>query len=533
MFDIDKYLHHNRIARYIRKKSYEEGWTYNPNTKTVELKRSVYTNRLHKDLLGACYDFFEIDEQSRNTASDRHIEKFITRVQESTSFEPVRESRTGSVVPDKVDVFQHVVFREGPAETSLLSLGRGMFLVLATDRTTLLAGDIITAITMPWSVDTNHGLAFKIKRGEDVDFIPDDLEKTIAVLNYKIDYKFKTKPVTQLWFCEQPDIYGIVDSNLETLEESPFEARELTSLEAVEFVGYVQRTLDSRDLSPDNFMALSKYAIEEGVGAYVLNMLVMCYANRQLNSTRGFHEADWESNIPKEVLAKMEAEKRVGKEQEHKALTKAYKENLKLKVKQGRYLVLFKRSGYFTKQSEQELKMIQSGLEKLADEGIGLNGWAANERSNFLSLYKVSGLDNVVTALKLFGGIVLVAVSVTVFIQSKRSIERLEKAHLAAEALMAQNEFNRARDAYIQAYEQYTPRVTVFVVQGLFKERLANIEDAIDAYVSKGIRDINTFLTADNGRFKAHTETYLMNLLELRPHNKELQALKEKWLKQF
>src|SRR5690606_10008261 len=131
------------------------------------------------------------------------------------------------------------------------------------------------------------------------------------------------------------------------------------------------------------------------------------------------------------------------------------------------------------------------------------------------------------TGLKLLAAIALVSVSSVIYIKSKHSVERYVAAHLEAETLIQQKEYVRAKEVYQLAYGQYTPRITVFMVQSQYKQHLTNVEDAIDAEVIKGLGDIQTFLKADNGRFKKHTEEYLLRLLALRPAHEELQALKE------
>lgn len=534
LFDIDRNLD-SYIARYIRKKLFVNGMEYNNELKRFEPVKPNPTNALLRTIEEECCRFFDIKDDEKTPRIQEAIERFRKRVQETTTFDPVKELKHDSIQPSSIPVFQHVWIKEGAAFLNLLSMGGGQFLVVSTDRNTLKEGDTLLAITTPWNATHNDGFEFDIIRNG-AKYIPDELPKTTEFVDYKIEYKFKTKSVDQIWFYNPPEIYSIVDVNINELEDGKAPVkREISTAYAFKFIDNVEQTMAKlkNGLEKKHYDVLLDYSRQCGVGSYVFNLIVELLDKKSKRKTDPiFTSKDWYWDIPEEVEKRIQDEKTARKIQYVKDLHALYQENLKKKLEQGKFLLIFKRSGYYSKQSEMELKGISDKLEALADEGFGVRTWAESEKSNYLKKHQVDKKDNIIIGIKVFALLAVIIFALSVFLMTKSGLSEFAVASDKAQELLKEKQYQEARDIYTAAYNNYSPGITSFLAKSKYDAGLKLIETAIDTDVRQGINDINTFLEADGGRFKEHTKELLFKLLELRPENPKLLQLKQKWMKQ-
>ncbi|MDU1890273.1 MAG: hypothetical protein E6767_06245 [Dysgonomonas sp.] len=533
IFDIDRNLD-SYIARYIRKTLFVNGMEYNYELKKFEPVKPNPTNVILRKIEEECCQFFGIKEDGKTSRVLEAIEIFRKRVQETTSFDPVKEQKFDSIDPSSIPAFQQVWLKEGAAYINLLSMGEGKFLVVSTNRNTLKEDDLLVAITTPWNASKNDGFEFDILRDGNK-FIPKELPKTTEFIDYQIKYHFKTKPIDEIWFYTSPEIYDIVDTNFSELKEGKSAIRKkIESAYAFKFVEYITDIVNKYGFEGKYYDALIDYSCNKcGVSSYILNLIIeLLDKKKRRKSDPVFTNKDWDWNIPEEIELRIKEERIKRKAQQVKDLQAQYLDNLKKKLEQGKFLVIFKRSGYFSKQSEAELKGISDKLDELYNEGFGIKDWANSEKNNFLKKYQVNKKDNVIIAAKAFGTIAVIILVAVITLATISGLSDFSKAAEQADLLLIDKKYDQAREAYTAAYQNYSPGLTSFLAKFKYNAALEKIDAAIIDDIEKGIISIKASLDADNGKFRDFTKDELFRLLELNPEHPGLLELKELWIRQ-
>ena len=449
----------------------------------------------------------------------------VSAIIQQTSVEPLNISHNTirTAVGDKgatLKELQHIVFDEGDARiTDTIYMGKNRFFVLSTSRSTIMPGDILEPISVPLNIGEKE--LFKITR-DGKEFQPKEFEGYTT--------PFRTHPLKNMIEKSSPDIYDIIDN------DERFGGGKLSKPKTKDagtrlllLIDEIKKHLKSnkkeipaeKDIQFPSYESLLTHAKSLGIGSYLLNLLIETF-DRATVAEYTFIEDDWE--IPAELIEDREKKRKAELQRRYNKIKKEFEDELK-QVKTRRVGIFFKAAGKIG--NIGHIKEIEKELEKLADEGFGTHKWAEARRNNAIAQSKPGRWENLITAAKLVATLGVAVVVAIVWLQSKQGVEMFNLKVAQADAKVAVKEYQEAREIYDKAYEEYSPRITMLLVSGTYKDRIEAMQKAIEQEVSQGIEDLNTLLSADGGRFTTYTQELLSRLLQLDPENQELLTLKD------
>jgi hypothetical protein len=279
--------------------------------------------------------------------------------------------------------------------------------------------------------------------------------------------------------------------------------------------------IPEKDIQFPDYEVLLTQAKSLGIGSYLLNLLIETF-DRGAVAKYTFIENDWK--IPAELIEDREKKRKAELQRRYNAIKKEFESELK-QVKTRRVGLIFKAAGKIG--NIGHIAELEKELETLANEGFGTHKWAEARRNDAIAQSKPGRWENLITAIKLVVTLVIIATVAIVWLQSKQGMEMFNLKIAQADTKVAAKEYNEARELYDKAYEGYTPRITMLLVSGTYKDRITTLQETINQEIEQGIEDLNTLLSADGGRFTTYTQELLSHLLQLDPENQELLALRD------
>ncbi len=455
----------------------------------------------------------EITDSDKET-QEANFSYFVREVLKGTKLS-ANSKKIESSISD-FPALQHIVLcEEGNRRTELLCIGNEDFVVLDTNRSGIIPDDRLRSITRPWNI--GELIKFDIFRNG-AKYCPEGLQN-------EFQYVFVSKKITSIELLSPSEIHKIID-----LKFIPAKFREIPNNRDIKETMEYLDTLNTDQIN-EKYKECLVYVGRFGVSSYTVNLLIEV-KRRVRNTNYTYDVDDWIENISESQKTDIENRIRKQKESEVIKLQNDYTKSLKNKLQQGRFLLIFKRSGYYTKQAEKELKGISDALEQLAKEGYCVKDWAQSQKNDYLKKHEASKRGNLITGLKFMGITAAIILATVVFLQTKNGIISFNSAIKQADLLKDEKKYTEAKDTYTQAYLDFKPRLMSLTVKFKYNSRMDDVEKAIDEDVKLGIETINTLLKADKGIFKNESKELLFKLLDLRPTNKALLELKEKWLKQ-
>ena len=213
----------------------------------------------------------------------------------------------------ELPLLSHVRFHEeNNGSTEMIYLGTQRFYILATDRSTLMPGDIVKAREFPlnegsvWNFDIYKD--FKAMKPS----VPEGYEKYQAW--------FQTTPVKSIEVCSSPEVLTLIDQNADwgggELAKLVWEADEVLAY-SIQQIRQIVDTLPDRLPDRDQFPGYSdllKEAKSMGVSTYLLQTLIE-KIERRTKQDYVYTENDWHTYIPDDVKEELrkEAEKKAKK----------------------------------------------------------------------------------------------------------------------------------------------------------------------------------------------------------------------------
>lgn len=532
--DIERDAPDSSLARSIRSMLYKRGMVYDRKEKRFILESPIVTDTVNLRLEEMCLDFYQIKgEDSKSRGVLIKINQFINRVIELTDFKPKEVSLRESIDPFEIELFQHIVLKERNAQTDLLALGDGKFMVLNSNRSTLRRLDILEAIKSPWQADVGEGFTFFIERDKER-YNPDGqmLELEFQGKRYDILYNFITQPINEVIFCSSSTLSITIDDRVEVegvLKPGNHER-------AIHVVKTIVEHIEDADGDYDekNYESLHKMAISASLNSYKLNLLIEMVEALNLDQPESpFIKEDWERVEPEGLREEREKQKLKEDIAAVAKIKQEYEENLKVKLESGRFLLIFKRSGYYSRRSRAELREISNQLDHYVKLGLCESFWAENIKGNYLRRHRVSPSRNIfvgsIALLIIFaiGGVSLITVL------TNNGLKKFNKIVDVGLEQVEQKQFKEAQATFTQAYEEFTPKLTTLLAKVRYNNLTKQVERAIDKEVEEGVRQIELWLKADKGKFEEHTYNRLMEIYRLRPEHSGVLEKMELWKNQF
>lgn len=427
--------------------------------------------------------------------------------------------------PSALKVLTHLRIKERGATTDLLYLGEKKFFVVDTTRSTILLNDVLEA---RGQLDRGSAWEFSIYRNGCL-FIDN------AFLRVNTDAWFTTGDVQDIEIFDVPEICVIVDENEE--KGGALKRKKVSYSALMKLIELIRTSLEEagptyfedNQLFP-NYNELLSYSKANGISTYVLNMIAQCVEKGEKH-TYQFVRDDWhehKTEKEKELERQREIQRKV---QEHKNYEDAFYEKLEtIKVKKV-FFGLFEKDGAIADEAEME-NLIKTLESHSKDEDLRGAVKVLTPRTDYDNALKKSRRNvkkNIING-SIIGAIVAVSIFVaTTWALTKKGLSNFDEAIAPVQGLIEATQYEDATAILEDAYTYFSPSYMRFVVMSRHNKLLRTIELAKDEDVKAGIEQINTILKATRGRFDKRTEEMLFRLLQLRPENKELLELKEKW----
>ena len=501
-------------------------------TRNLSIRRiDKYDGEAHKFLLpelrpnNSQLDAIRAKFNELQQFQDYEFSQVVSAIIQQTSVEPLNVSHDiiRTAVGDKkvtIKELQHIVFDEGEARvTDTIYMGGNRFFVLSTSRSTIMPGDIIEPISVPLNIGKEE--LFKITRANK-EFQPKEFEGYTT--------PFRMPSLKNMIEKKSPDIYDIIDnderfggSKLSVPKTKSAEERLLLLIDVVKkhIKSNKKAVIPEKDIQFPDYEVLLTQAKSLGIGSYLLNLLIETF-DRGAVAKYTFIENDWK--IPAELIEDREKKRKAELQRRYNAIKKEFESELK-QVKTRRVGLIFKAAGKIG--NIGHIAELEKELETLANEGFGTHKWAEARRNDAIAQSKPGRWEHLSTAIKLVVTLVIIATVAIAWLQSKQGMEMFNLKIAQADTKVAAKEYNEARELYDKAYEGYTPRITMLLVSGTYKDRITTLQETINQEIEQGIEDLNTLLSADGGRFTTYTQELLSHLLQLDPENQELLALRD------
>lgn len=469
---------------------------------------------------------------------DLNFNAVVNHVNRSTTVDPIVQSvqsiHVGIGDKTALKKLQHIELLEDVSDsvTHLLYLGSNRFLVLRTSRSTILAGDILQANSLPINVGEQE-LFTIFRNGKE--FVP---EKYASY-----NTSFQTKKIVQIKLYSSPEIYKIIDSDGQDCYGGALLSNKLSEKKLLDLIKAINKVLEgvkgvlpNRDHFPE-YLDLLTFAKGCGIDCYTLNLLIECCECLRFDKTKyDVCDEDWYYILTPEQEEELKKKKKAELTTKYKSTRAKFDAKLK-EIKTRRVMIFFKAAGRvndltYINSLEEELDDIAKQAKALDVLGLIGVGEAKDMRKKAIENSKPKPGENWITAAKLVAFIAAVSTIGWVWFTSKNNMEIFDYKLAAADEILAQGKYVEARDAYRLAYEEYRPKVTAMFAQSKMNKRVKMLEEALNTEIEDGISQISAMRIADGGKFSKVAEDLMFRLLELAPNDSRLLELKEVWKNQ-
>ena len=442
---------------------------------------------------------------------------------------------------------------ENNSVTTLIYIGNQRFYVLATNRSTIVQGDIMESVSMP--ICRGEVELFNIYRNG-------ELLRPKEAGSADICY-FKTGVVKIITLIDSPELFKLVDMDRELggeLRRIKLSAATDTLNGFIEYITTILSSLDSplpeREEFPD-YMTILEVAKDSGINTFLCNEIISALERREVRSDLGaFNSEDWDlkmSDKPKSEMLCMIIEQA---DSEYNDSHRTLKEICK-QVRAKRFLLFFKKSGRFSQADQQRAddlsslmesraKKIQEAQEELGDI-MARNKWKSKKIETLLGIRvepalgqseiqealeksKIPPSFNLKQGIKVGSVLAVILLFVFLFRMSTKSIQRFDERVEALSEYLEKSEFLEAKQALEDARAEFKPSFLRALVSRRYRNAHDTIENAIDKEVENGINSLNTLLKATRGVYTKEMLEYLSKMLQWRPQNEELLAMKEAYM---
>lgn len=500
-------------------------------------KLSLNENALRE--VKTIYDTYgELEEDNFN-----NIVKFVIKSVNCYPISQFFQSIAGVGDPNAIKRLQHIELYESVKSekakeytevvTHLLYLGNNSFLVLKTSRSTILAGDILKANSMP--INVGEQAFFTIMRNG---------EKFVPEIYAQYETSFQTQTITQIKLNSAPELYKIIDED-ERYGGCAIDKNKFSEKRVILLKDAVKENLEKNGNGEPlpigkpfpGYMDLLNLAKKSGINCYTLNILIEnCDYWRFNKFEYTFIKKDWNTILSDIQIKELKEKKKAELTTKYKSTRAKFDAKLK-EIKTRRVMIFFKAAGRvndltYINSLEAELDDIAKQAKALDVLGLIGEGEAKDMRKKAIDNSKPKPGENWITAAKLVAFIAAVSTIGWVWFTSKNNMEIFDYKLAAADEILAQGKYVEARDAYRLAYEEYRPKVTAMFAQSKMNKRVKMLEEALNTEIEDGISQISAMRIADGGKFSKVAEDLMFRLLELAPNDSRLLELKEVWKNQ-
>ena len=425
---------------------------------------------------------------------------------------------------------QHIELVEDATNSTihLLYLESNRFLVLRTSRSTILAGDILQANSLPICVGEQERFTI-IRNGKP--FVP---EKYAC-----FDSSFQTKNIAQIKLFNSPDVYQIIDE--EECYGGKMSKKKVREKNVIALIGAIKDVLkdvikDENGLLPNreyfpSYSTLLSLAKSSGIDCYTLNLLIECSECLRLDNIKyETNDEDWYYELTEIDKLEIEKAKKIQDRADYTEKLNLFNSELK-KIHTRRVMFFFKAAGRIS--DMKYITGMERDLDAFAEKGFGTKGWAQQQRIDAIANSKPKPGENLITAGKLLAICIAIIFVGWIWFSSNRNMEIFNYKVQLADEILAQGKYTEARDAYRVAYEEYRPKITAMLAQSKMKKRMKSLEEALNQEIEEGIAQITAMRKADGGKFSEISENLMFRLLELAPNDSRLEELKNEWKNQY
>lgn len=438
---------------------------------------------------------------------------------------------------------------ENGSVTSLVYVGRQRFYVLSTNRSTIARGDILESVSMP--IGRGEVEMFNLYR-DNVLYKPQEAE--VADVCY-----FKTGVLHAITLIDSPALLKIIDNDPSlggTLRVVDANAEDFLK----GFVQYVTTMVGQVGVLPERgdfpeYLTILEVAKDSGISTLLCNAII-CAVERGESYIDAFNEDDWDMHISDAKKAEIDM----------KTISQSYKtysENQKVleeickQVRARRFLLFFKKSGRFNEADRERATALALQMEEKANtilaaqkdlgELLARNNWKTKKFEPALGVHveaaygksmiqdaldksKVSPSFNLKQGIKVFSVLAAILLVVVMVRVASGSIDRFNKQAGSIGPLLEQAEFDQAKQQIDKAREEFRPGFLRFLINGPYRNSYNEIETAISAEVDNGVEQMEKLLRATHGRFTNDMVEHLSKMLQWRPNDPRLQALREQYM---
>lgn len=430
----------------------------------------------------------------------------------------------------ELPLLSHVRFHEeNNGSTEMIYLGTQRFYILATDRSTLMPGDIVKARDFP----LNHGSVWNFDIYKDFKAakpsVPEGFKKYQAW--------FQTTPVTSIEVCSSPEVLTLID------QSADWGGGELAKLvgEADVVLAYsIQQIRQIVDKLPERlpdreqfsgYPELLKEAKSMGLSTYLLQTLIE-RIERRAKQDYVYTEKDWHTYIPDDVKEQLRKEAEKKAKDQYKKLKTELDEELK-RIQVRKVFLFFLAPGTITDASKKHLDAISKDMDRLAEEWqLGTVGYATSSIANALKNSQPPKGHNLKMA-----GIIVSVLLVTIFVAyswltTKKSMALFDQQLERVEQMVENDEFNEAKIFLDSSHDAFQPGYLRFLISGKTHRANETIETGIDLFVEKRIEQIQTMVRANRNRIDDYTWGLIVEAMEFRPEHPVLNEFREKYIAQ-
>lgn len=429
----------------------------------------------------------------------------------------------------EIPLLTHIRFVEkNNSLTEMIYLGEQRFYVLATNRSTLMPGNLVKARDYPlnWGAEWNFDIYENF-----------DSKKPSVPEGYNEEYQawFQTTPITSIEVCSSPEILNIIDdsetwggprTNLVADADTAL-ASMIYRIEGV--VKDLPSLLPSNEQFPQ-YLELLEEAKSIGISTYILHTLIETF-ERRTKQEYVSTEKDWHVFKTEVVKAREKKEQEKRDREQYNRLIGRLDDELK-QIKARRVFLFFLAPGIITEAGKNHLADIGPKLDALAEKGFGTKGYAEARIAEAKNKSKPPKQYNLIVSLILIAILFISGFVTYSWLTAKKSMAAFNQQLETVNEMVENEAFNDAKDVLLASQKAFKPTYLRFLVTRKTNVAQVYIEQQIDNFVENRIGQIRTLIRANRNRIDDYTWGLIVEAMEYRPDHEGLNELRQQYIAQ-
>ena len=428
----------------------------------------------------------------------------------------------------EIPLLTHIRFcEENNSSTEMIYLGGQRFYVLATNRSTLMPGNLVKAREYPLNLGNEWHFDIYENFDSKKPSVPEGYKKYQAW--------FQTTPIISIEVCSSPEILNIIDDSdtwggSRSKLEADADVALASMIQSIEdLVKDLPSVLPTNEQFPQ-YLELLKEAKSTGISTYILHTLIETL-ERRTKQEYVSTEKDWHVYMTKEQIEEERKSQERKDRVRYKQLIDTLDDELK-KIKVRRVFLFFLAPGIITEEGKKHLASISTELDSLAEKGLGTKGYAEARIAEAKDNSKPPKLYNLKVSLILIA-ILFVSGFVTYsWLTTKKSMAVFNQQLETVNEMVENEAFNDAKDFLMASQNAFKPTYLRFLVTRKTNAAQEYIEQQIDNFVENRIGQIQTLIRANRNRIDDYTWSLIVEAMEYRPNHEGLNELRQKYITQ-